>query len=87
MDRLLGQARSGLFRGGTIQVGAFLFHFLQFLLEHLILYRWFLAPWLALGFPLGCVSRYLPTVNSGEALRLALKFGAQFVFRHVVDLY
>ncbi len=65
----------------------FLFKLLQFLLKHLIKRSGFFPPRLALGFAFSRVSRNFTTIDIGKALRLALKFGAQFVFRHVRILF
>lgn len=71
----IGQC-SGVF---SVQVFLDLFYFL---LERLILHGGTFAPRLAFGFWLGSVCGDLATINFLVTLLLALKFGAQFIFRH-----
>lgn len=73
-----------LFSNCTFAIGLlFLLELLQFLLKNLVEHSGFFSPWFALGFAFSGISRDFTTVHIGEALGLALKFGAQLIFRHV----
>src|SRR3990167_6532123 len=60
------------------------FDFYQFFFKRLVEKVSLLAPRLALGVRLSGVGNHFSAVYILVTLRLALEFGAQFVFRHVV---
>ena len=62
----------------------FLFDLFDLSFEALVQQAGFLAPGFAFRLPLSDIGGYFPTVNILVTLRLALEFGTQFVFRHVV---
>jgi hypothetical protein len=62
----------------------FFFDFFQLFFKRLVEKVSLLAPWLALGIRLSGVGNHFPAVYILVTLRLALEFGAQFVFRHLV---
>ena len=73
---------AGNFIGSALLVLAFFLDLFDFFVESLIEQAGFLAPGLAVGVRLSGVGDDFSAVYILVTLRLALEFGAQFVFRH-----
>jgi len=73
---------AGGFVGSVLLVLAFFLDFLDFFLEGLVEQAGLLAPGFAVGVRLSGVGDDFSAVYILVTLRLALEFGAQFVFRH-----